>query len=120
MNIEFDPAKNLANIAKHGIDLAFGCHVLAAADCTTIRDTRQEYGEERLISLGTVAGRVWVVVHTNRAAAVRIISVSQCPRAKTTCQSLGQSLTDRSCWFTRTAGRNPIERRSRIGRGSTP
>jgi len=59
MNIEFDPAKNLANIAKHGIDLAFGRHVLAAADRTTIRDTRQEYGEERLISLGTVAGRVW-------------------------------------------------------------
>ncbi len=70
-----DPAKDLANIAKHGIDLAFGRHVLAAADCTTIRDTRREYGEERLISRGTVAGRVWVVVHTNRTDAVRIISV---------------------------------------------
>ena len=44
MDVEFDPAKDDANVAKHGISLA------RAADMNMLsvkRDGRYDYGEER-------------------------------------------------------------------------
>ena len=73
--IEFDPAKNAANIQKHGIDLAFAVDVLADPFVVSIVDARRNYGETRWISLGEVLGRVYVVIHTRRKHVSRIISV---------------------------------------------
>ena len=73
MKIEFDSAKNKANIAKHGVDMA------AAADfdfetAKTWPDTRQSYGEDRTIALGFIADRLHVLVFTMRRT-VRVISL---------------------------------------------
>lgn len=74
MEIEFDPAKDAANRGKHGIGLAFASVVLADPRLVSTPDSRQDYGEERVISIGRAAGRVFVIVHTRRGGRERIIS----------------------------------------------
>lgn len=75
MSIDFDPSKDSSNFAKHGVSLSFGAEVLADANRLDILDTRFDYGEERFVTYGMVAGRVWVCVHAPRGAVARIISV---------------------------------------------
>lgn len=75
MEFEWDDAKDRANRAKHGIGLAFGALVLADPDVLSVVDDRRDYSEARTISLGAVAGRVYLVVHTRRNERVRIIGV---------------------------------------------
>lgn len=48
MKITFDPTKNETNLIKHGMSLADAVHI----DWETLRaiqDTRQDYGEVRMI-----------------------------------------------------------------------
>lgn len=73
MKFEWDKAKRLANIKKHGIDFA---DVLAMfdRDVFTIEDQRFDYGETRYISLGLLKFRVIVVAYTDKDDVIRIIS----------------------------------------------
>lgn len=41
----------------------------------TAMDERRDYGEERIIAIGEVAGDVLVVVYTDHAGVCRIISI---------------------------------------------
>jgi uncharacterized protein len=74
MRIEFDPAKNRANIAKHGLDLALA-EAFEFDTAVFSVDARQEYGETRNIALGYITGRLHVLIFTKRRAAVRVISL---------------------------------------------
>ena len=74
MEFEFDDRKHSANLRKHGIDLKDAARVFLNPHRLDSADTRQDYGEERRIALGAVSGRVWVVVYTPRADAIRLIS----------------------------------------------
>ena len=74
MEIEFDPAKDQINRAKHGISLSAGGNVVENA-VERIADTRFEYGEQRFIAFGYLGSRLHVCVFTQRGEAVRIISV---------------------------------------------
>lgn len=69
VEIEFDPAKNAANIAKHGIELRFGAEVLADPFAVVYADQRRDYGEARFKVLGDVGGRVYALVYTERGHA---------------------------------------------------
>jgi uncharacterized protein len=74
VKIEFDGAKNKANLAKHGVDMA------AAIDfdfetARTAVDDRQHYGEERFVALGLISQRLHVLVYTMRGETVRVISL---------------------------------------------
>lgn len=72
MPFEFDPAKDRANLAKHGISLK------RAADLTAVVediDDTVEYGEERIIGTGLIDGRVFVCVYTMRGTVRRVISL---------------------------------------------
>jgi len=44
-------------------------------DTLTIEDDRFDYGEQRFITIGRLAGRIMVIVWTPRGAARRIISM---------------------------------------------
>ncbi len=46
MDIEFDPTKDAANIAKHGVSLADAAS-LEWDTALTVDDDRQNYGEQR-------------------------------------------------------------------------
>ena len=76
MRIEFDSAKDAANLAKHGVSLR------AAADFeweTSFEreDNRLDYGETRFVAIGLIGARVHVMVFTEGADddGVRVISL---------------------------------------------
>ena len=74
MNFEFDADKQVANLHKHGIDLRDAAYVFLDVHRLDATDSRKDYGEERRLSIGCVENRVWVVVYTQRADAIRLIS----------------------------------------------
>ncbi len=70
MEIEFDPAKDAANVRKHGISLA------RAADFRMLTLDRIEgRGELRLKALGVLDGELHAMIFVFRRNAVRIISL---------------------------------------------
>lgn len=73
MPVTYDPAKRIRNKTKHDIDLA-ECEALFDWPMLTREDTREDYGEERLISLGMLKGRIVVLVWTDREDGPRMIS----------------------------------------------
>ena len=72
MDITFDPAKDAANMAKHGLSLAdfdgFD------AEAIVLTDDRFDYSETRYRAFGTIEGAAYVVVYTVRDEAMRLIS----------------------------------------------
>ena len=69
-----DEAKNRKNLAKHGLSFEDAEQVFSGP-CVTFEDDRFDYGEERLITLGLLAGRLVVIAHAPRDEATRIISM---------------------------------------------
>ena len=57
----YDPAKRKKNQRKHEIDLA-KCESVFERPMLTREDAREEYGEQRLVSLGWLDRRVVVLV----------------------------------------------------------
>ena len=75
MQVHYDPAKNLVNMDKHGVSLAFGALVLAEPSTLVVGAARVQDGEEREKAIGLVEGRLWTAVFVRRDGAVRFISV---------------------------------------------
>ncbi len=74
MEFEWDEAKRIQAIEKHGVDFA-DAPFLWSSPMVVAGDNRKDYGEPRFIALGKLKGRVMVVVYTYRGAGVvRIIS----------------------------------------------
>ena len=74
MSPEFDPEKNAANIAKHGVSLADGDGVLLDPLAVTIEDSAA-VDELRWITVGANSlGLLMVVVWTERGEEIRLIS----------------------------------------------
>jgi uncharacterized DUF497 family protein len=76
MQYEWDEAKNRKNLAKHGLSFEDAEEVFSGP-CVTFEDDRFDYGEERLITLGLLAGRLVVIAHSPREEdeGTRIISM---------------------------------------------
>jgi uncharacterized protein len=73
MEISFDPAKRARTLAERGLDFADAPRVFAG--CTVeVEDTRREYGEERILCYGLLAGRL-VVVDTRRGDVRHVFSM---------------------------------------------
>ena len=74
MDIEFDPAKDAANIIKHGVSLveadSFGW-----AAALVRADNRSAYGEDRMTAIGYIGARLHVVVFADRGDVRRVISL---------------------------------------------
>lgn len=75
MQVEFDPAKDAINVAKHGVSLAFGAEVFEDAYHVVVVSFRPIDGEDRFKVIGLVGGKLWTAVHVHRGAAVRFLSV---------------------------------------------
>ena len=77
MAIEFDAAKSQKN--KADPSRGFGLEKAAEFEwktCVTFPDTRHDYGEKRIISIGFIGHRLHVLVWTKRTKKrVRIISL---------------------------------------------
>ncbi len=73
ITFEWDPAKNEANLAKHGIDFRDAVKIFEAPVLEKV-DTRREYGETRILSFGLYEDVELAVVYTMRGRNRRIIS----------------------------------------------
>jgi uncharacterized protein len=73
VEFEWDEEKRQRNYEKHGVDFLKAALIFEGAILTK-RDTRRDYGEERMLSLGLVAGVPYCVAYTQRQGRIRIIS----------------------------------------------
>ena len=75
MKIEYDSKKQQAALDQRGLDFEDAPAVFNGPRRITWEDTRKEYGERRYITMGELAGRLVVIVHTERSGGIRIISM---------------------------------------------
>jgi len=73
MAFEWDEAKRLANIQKHGVDFAEAIEMFEGRVLEN-EDRRRNYGELRIRAFGEMDGRVIQVVYTLRNGRRRLIS----------------------------------------------
>lgn len=77
--IEFDPAKDEVNRAKHGVSLTLALEL--DWDEALVRvDTRVDYGETRMIALAPGNGILYYVAFVERSDVRRIISLRRANR----------------------------------------
>ena len=69
----WDSEKNQITIEKHGISFSTATKLFDGR-LLEKEDTRQDYGEPRIIALGRVERRILCVVYTRRNSVIRIIS----------------------------------------------
>ncbi|NMA97643.1 MAG: BrnT family toxin [Phyllobacteriaceae bacterium] len=73
MDYGWDEAKRLSNIEKHAVDI-LDAVLIFEQWVLTEPDNRFDYGEQRWRSTGMVDGRCYVLIHSERAGRVRLIS----------------------------------------------
>jgi uncharacterized protein len=72
--VEYDPAKAVTNLRKHGVSFADAEQALRDIHAATMEDPDAE-GEPRFVTLGVdISGRVLVIVWTPRGDLARLIS----------------------------------------------
>jgi uncharacterized protein len=74
MDTVFDPVKDAANIAKHGMSLALAAELDWSA-AVTRQDVRRDYNEARFVSFAPMNNRLYTVVYVLRDGVTRIISL---------------------------------------------
>ncbi|MCC5904021.1 MAG: BrnT family toxin [Halomonas sp.] len=74
MELTFDDQKRAQTLKARGVDFADAGEVFMGHHFSVI-DDRQDYGEDRYITVGTLKGRMVIVVWTPRGEARRIISM---------------------------------------------
>jgi hypothetical protein len=79
IEIVFDPAKDRANRAKHGVSLARAAQLFAGRHVDQIDET-MNYGEERWNATGMVDGNFLTCAYTARGRSRRIISLRRATR----------------------------------------
>ena len=79
MRIEFDPTKDEANLAKHGVSLALAAELDWEAALVWF-DARFEYDELRMIALAPKTEILYYVAFVDRGQARRIISLRRANR----------------------------------------
>ncbi len=79
MRIEFDPSKDAANQARHGVSLAVARELDWDAALVWV-DSRFEYDELRMIALAPKTDTLYYVAFVERGEVQRIISLRQATR----------------------------------------
>lgn len=74
MPVIFDPAKRERTLAERGLDFA-DADIVFDGVTLEVEDTRRDYGEERIICYGLLAGRMVVIGYTPRGADRHIFSM---------------------------------------------
>lgn len=80
MAIAFDPEKDEANIAKHGVSLSMAGEMVLD-DAVIVPDVRFDYGEERYNAYGLIGETLHAMTFTVRGQDIRVISLRRA-RAK--------------------------------------
>jgi uncharacterized protein len=73
VEFEWNEKKREQVIKERSVDMVYAAQIFEG-EVITRPDDREDYGEERLISLGEVEGECFVVVHTERNGSTRLIT----------------------------------------------
>lgn len=68
--------KRQTNLKKHGVDFIDSERVFAGPTFT-FEDDREDYGEQRWVTLGLLGMKVIVIVHTETEDEIRVISMRE-------------------------------------------
>lgn len=71
---EWDPDKERLNVRKHKVRFGYAAYVFLDPNRLDVVDDREDYGEERRVTIGRIDERVFVVVYTDRGGKRRLIS----------------------------------------------
>ena len=82
MNFTWDERKRRANIGKHGLDFADAEKVFAGP-MVLFEDDRTDYGEQRMIGIGSLDYLIVIIVHVETDDTVRIISMRKADNDET-------------------------------------
>jgi uncharacterized protein len=74
MQFTWNEAKRKSNLAKHGYDFA-DAHLVFDLPVLLSEDSRNDYGEQRMVALGLLYAVVVVVIHIESDESIRIISM---------------------------------------------
>jgi uncharacterized DUF497 family protein len=73
---EWDGAKRLSNLDRHGVDFA-AIEAFEWSEALTFEDRRFDYGETREVAVGILDGRLHVAVFQRREGRIRLISLRE-------------------------------------------
>ncbi|MBM4050749.1 MAG: BrnT family toxin [Planctomycetes bacterium] len=83
LEFEWDPDKARKNLTKHGVAFSDASTIFRDPLGVTIYDPNHSDEEDRYITIGrSNAGRILMVVHTERGDRIRIISARELTRAE--------------------------------------
>ena len=68
--------KRQANLKKHGVDFVDAERVFTGSTFT-FEDDREDYGEQRWVTLGLLGMKVIVIVHIETKDEIRVISMRE-------------------------------------------
>jgi len=71
---EWDPVKANENLRKHGVSFTAATRVFEDTFRVEWEDVREDYGEERYVTIGMVNAEVLSVAYTLRGDVIRMIS----------------------------------------------
>ena len=74
MDFEWDEVKSELCFRRRGFDFAYAVKAFYDPARTVEADTRRNYGEERYRLIGSIEGRLYIVIYTPRHDTTRIIS----------------------------------------------
>jgi len=74
MKFTWDEQKRKKTLSDRGLDFA-DAHKVFSGPVFTFEDERFDYGETRLVSIGLLDDQVVVIVHTETAKEIRVISM---------------------------------------------
>jgi uncharacterized protein len=74
MRVTYDPEKRERTLRERGLDFEDAAIVFAGVTLE-VEDTRKDYGEDRIICFGLLAGRMVVVGYTPRGADRHVFSM---------------------------------------------
>ena len=76
MRFTWHEPKRQTNLKKHGVDFIDSERVFAGPTFT-FEDDREDYGEQRWVTLGLLGMKVIVIVHTETEDEIRVISMRE-------------------------------------------
>ena len=74
MEFKWDSTKAESSLRKHGMAFELSINVFSDPERTISVDSRLNYEEERFITTVEIAGRLCVIVYTEKGNTIRIIS----------------------------------------------
>jgi len=74
MEIDYDPAKDVLNMRKHGVSLGDAAR-FEWGTAEVEEDDRYDYGEQRFKATGYIGQRLYVLIFCMRGEVTRLISL---------------------------------------------